>query len=115
MPLTEISVASLPGGGFFREQTRKTCKDSTMKDKPDPRHNLPKRRLTETRRIETPDGHTVHLSVETPVSSSRFCCSMAIGQKRLRSLWREPKRRKVPSPMRVSRVWLLTNWSKRKV
>ena len=34
-----------------------------MKDKPDPRHNLPKRRLTETRRIETPDGHTVHLSV----------------------------------------------------
>ena len=34
-----------------------------MKDKPDPRHNLPKRRLTETRRIETPDGHTIHLSV----------------------------------------------------
>ena len=34
-----------------------------MKDKPDPRHDLPKRRLTETRRIETPDGHTIHLSV----------------------------------------------------
>lgn len=34
-----------------------------MKDKPDPRHNLPRRRLTETRRIETPDGHTIHLSV----------------------------------------------------
>lgn len=34
-----------------------------MKDKPDPRHNLPKRSLTETRRIETPDGHTIHLSV----------------------------------------------------
>ena len=34
-----------------------------MKDKPDPRHTLPKRRLTETRRIETPDGHTIHLSV----------------------------------------------------
>ncbi|KIN69889.1 hypothetical protein Z945_3781 [Sulfitobacter noctilucae] len=26
-----------------------------MKDKPDPRHRLPKRRLTETRRIETPE------------------------------------------------------------
>ena len=34
-----------------------------MKDKPDPRHDLPKRRLTETRRIETSDGHTIHLSV----------------------------------------------------
>lgn len=34
-----------------------------MKDKPDPRHNLPKRRLTVTRRIETPEGHTIHLSV----------------------------------------------------
>ncbi|WP_420013262.1 hypothetical protein [Tateyamaria sp.] len=34
-----------------------------MKDKPDPRHDLPKRRLTETGRIETPDGHTIHLSV----------------------------------------------------
>ncbi len=34
-----------------------------MKDKPDPRHNLPKRRLTETRRIEALDGHTIHLSV----------------------------------------------------
>ena len=34
-----------------------------MKDKPDPRHNLPKRRLTETRRIETTDGHTIHLSI----------------------------------------------------
>lgn len=33
-----------------------------MKDKPDPRNNLPKRRVTETRRIETPEGHTIHLS-----------------------------------------------------
>jgi|TARA_R110002126_G_C10490653_1_gene504143 hypothetical protein len=63
MPLTANSVASLPGGGFLRRQTRKTCEDSFMKDKPDPRHNLPKRRLTVTRRIETPEGHTIHLSV----------------------------------------------------
>ncbi|WP_299682542.1 hypothetical protein [uncultured Roseobacter sp.] len=34
-----------------------------MKDKPDPRHHLPGRRLTETRRFETPEGHTIHLSV----------------------------------------------------
>ncbi len=34
-----------------------------MKDTPDPRHNLPKRRLNETRRIETRDGHTIHLTV----------------------------------------------------
>lgn len=33
------------------------------KDTPDPRHVLPTRRLTETRRIETRDGHTIHLSV----------------------------------------------------
>ena len=34
-----------------------------MKETPDPRHDLPKRRLTETRRIVTPEGHTIHLSV----------------------------------------------------
>lgn len=34
-----------------------------MKDAPDPRHDLPSRRLTETRRIETEDGHTIYLSV----------------------------------------------------
>lgn len=34
-----------------------------MKDKPDPRHNLPTRRLAETRKVVTPDGHTIHLSV----------------------------------------------------
>lgn len=34
-----------------------------MKDTPDPRHDLPKRRLNETRRIETPDGDTIHLTV----------------------------------------------------
>ncbi len=33
------------------------------KDKPDPRHDLPSRRLTETRKITTPDGHNIHLSV----------------------------------------------------
>lgn len=33
------------------------------KDTPDPRHVLPTRRLTETRRIETRDGHTIYLSV----------------------------------------------------
>ena len=33
------------------------------KDNPDPRHVLPTRRLTETRRVETRDGHTVYLSV----------------------------------------------------
>ncbi|MEO1179157.1 MAG: ribonucleotide reductase [Pseudomonadota bacterium] len=34
-----------------------------MKEKPDPRHDLPKRRLTEARRIETPNGHTIYVSV----------------------------------------------------
>lgn len=34
-----------------------------MKDKPDPRHDLPKRRLSETQRIVTPDGHSIHLTV----------------------------------------------------
>ncbi len=34
-----------------------------MKETPDPRHDLPKRRLTETRLIVTPEGHTIHLSV----------------------------------------------------
>lgn len=33
------------------------------KDEPDPRHVLPTRRLTENRRITTPDGHNVHLSI----------------------------------------------------
>lgn len=33
------------------------------KDTPDPRHNLPSRRLTETRKITTQDGHNIHLSV----------------------------------------------------
>ena len=33
------------------------------KDTPHPRHVLPTRRLTETRRIETPDGHKIYLSV----------------------------------------------------
>ena len=33
------------------------------RDTPDPRHTLPTRRLTETRRIETPDGHKVFLSI----------------------------------------------------
>ncbi|WP_299969340.1 hypothetical protein [uncultured Roseobacter sp.] len=34
-----------------------------MRDKPTPRHDLPARRLTETRKVTTRDGHTVHLSV----------------------------------------------------
>lgn len=34
-----------------------------FRDIPEPRHVLPGRRLTETRKIITPDGHTVHLSV----------------------------------------------------
>ncbi|GGX72418.1 hypothetical protein GCM10007385_46490 [Tateyamaria omphalii] len=34
-----------------------------MKDAPEPRHNLPGRRPSETLTIETPDGHTIHLSV----------------------------------------------------
>jgi hypothetical protein len=33
------------------------------KDTPDPRHNLPSRRLTQTRKITTPEGHNIHLSV----------------------------------------------------
>lgn len=34
-----------------------------MKDKPDPRHQLPNRRLTETRKVVTADGHTIYLSI----------------------------------------------------
>jgi len=30
---------------------------------PEPRHDLPARRLTETLKVTTPEGHTVHLSV----------------------------------------------------
>ncbi|MEM9524608.1 MAG: hypothetical protein AAF982_11610, partial [Pseudomonadota bacterium] len=33
------------------------------KKTPDPRHMLPARRLAETRRITTPDGHSFHLSI----------------------------------------------------
>ena len=33
------------------------------KNIPDPRHDLPNRRLTQTRKIRTAEGHTVHLSV----------------------------------------------------
>ena len=33
------------------------------KNTPDPRHVLPTRRLTETRRIETRDGHRIFLSI----------------------------------------------------
>lgn len=36
---------------------------TNYKDTPDPRHILPDRRLTETRRIATEDGHTIYLSV----------------------------------------------------
>lgn len=35
----------------------------TYHDQPKPRHNLPTRRLAENRRISTPDGHTIHLSI----------------------------------------------------
>lgn len=41
-------------------------KDSPMtdnKDTPEPRHKLPTRRLTDTRKIITRDGHSIHLSV----------------------------------------------------
>lgn len=34
-----------------------------FKDTPDPRHNLPDRRLTDTRKIVTDEGHRVHVSV----------------------------------------------------
>ena len=34
-----------------------------FRDHPEPRHELPKRRLTETRKIMTADGHTIYLSV----------------------------------------------------
>lgn len=34
-----------------------------FKDTPEPRHKLPTRRLTETRRVTTRDGHTIYLSV----------------------------------------------------
>ena len=30
---------------------------------PTPRHRLPDRRLTETRRVVTPEGHSIHLSI----------------------------------------------------
>ena len=30
---------------------------------PKPRHIMPPRRLTETRKVRTPDGHTIHLSI----------------------------------------------------
>lgn len=33
------------------------------KDTPEPRHKLPTRRLTETRRVTTREGHTIYLSV----------------------------------------------------
>ena len=33
------------------------------KDTPEPRHELPTRRLTENRKVETADGHTIHLSI----------------------------------------------------
>ncbi|MBE0455367.1 MAG: ribonucleotide reductase [Roseovarius sp.] len=36
---------------------------SEFKKTPDPRHPLPTRRLVETRKIKTVEGHTVHLSV----------------------------------------------------
>jgi len=35
----------------------------TYRDEPDPRHVLPARRLTENRRVTTPDGHTIHLLI----------------------------------------------------
>ena len=35
----------------------------TFKDNPDPRHRLPGRRLSETHKIETPEGHSVHLTI----------------------------------------------------
>lgn len=35
----------------------------TYHDKPEPRHDLPGRRLTETRKVVTDEGHTIHLSV----------------------------------------------------
>ena len=36
---------------------------TAYKTTPDPRHDLPARRLCETRRVETPEGHTIHLTV----------------------------------------------------
>ncbi|MGB3556184.1 MAG: hypothetical protein WBA25_16270 [Jannaschia sp.] len=36
---------------------------TAYKKMPDPRHDLPDRRLCETRRVETPEGHTIHLTV----------------------------------------------------
>lgn len=35
----------------------------TYQDQPTPRHHLPDRRLTETRKVTTAEGHTIHLSV----------------------------------------------------
>ncbi|PZX12435.1 hypothetical protein LX81_03539 [Palleronia aestuarii] len=32
-------------------------------DHPEPRHDLPDRRLVETRKIVSPEGHTIHLSI----------------------------------------------------
>ena len=34
-----------------------------FRDRPEPRHSLPGRRLTETRKVTTKEGHTVYLSV----------------------------------------------------
>ena len=36
---------------------------TAYKKTPDPRHDLPARRLCETRRVQTPEGHTIHLTV----------------------------------------------------
>lgn len=36
---------------------------SEYRDEPEPRHDLPKRRLTETHKVTTPGGNTVYLSV----------------------------------------------------
>ena len=33
------------------------------KKTPDPRHDLPTRRLAENRKVTTPEGHNVHLSI----------------------------------------------------
>lgn len=36
---------------------------TAYKKMPAPRHGLPNRRLCETRRVQTPEGHTIHLTV----------------------------------------------------
>lgn len=35
----------------------------TYQNKPQPRHDLPTRRLSQTRKITTPEGQTIHLSI----------------------------------------------------